>query len=220
MPVLNEGKALRRCLSALELTEGEELIVVDGGSSDATVSIAREFTEKALHSERGRAAQMNAGAEAASGDALLFLHADCVLSDGSFDVIRETLSDNCVSAGGFWLSIEHDSFKFRVLERGANLRSALTRLIYGDQGIFLRKETFERLGGFREMPLMEDIEISQRLKKLGRVAFVNPPIRTLPRRWLTEGPVYTTLRDWAIAIAYTIFKVRPEKLARHYEDVR
>lgn len=218
--MLNEEKDLRRCLSALSLTDGEELIVVDGGSTDATVSIAREFTDMVLTSSRGRAEQMNAGAHAATGDALLFLHADCVLPEGAFDVIHKTLSAREVSAGGFRLAIEHPGLAFRIIERGANLRSAITRLVYGDQGLFLRKETFERLGGFKEMPLMEDIEISQRLKRLGRIAFVNPPIRTLPRRWLKEGPLYTTLRDWAIAIAYTIFKVRPEKLAKHYGDVR
>jgi rSAM/selenodomain-associated transferase 2 len=173
-----------------------------------------------LTSKKGRAAQMNAGAEAATGDALLFLHADCVLPEDGFDVVRQTLSDRSVSGGGFRLSIEHPGLTFRVIERGANLRSAVTRLIYGDQGFFVRKETFDKLGGFMEMPLMEDIEISQRLKRMGRIAFVSPPVRTLPRRWQKEGPLYTTLRDWAIAIAYTIFRVRPEKLARHYEDVR
>lgn len=220
VPVLNEEKDLRRCLSALRLTGSEELVVVDGGSTDATASIAREFTDKVLHSERGRAKQMNAGAETATGDILLFLHADCVLPDEGFNIIRDTLADGRVAAGGFWLSIEHPGLRFRIIERGANLRSYVTRLIYGDQGIFLRKETFLKLGGFAEIPLMEDVELSQRLKRAGRIAFVSPPIKTLPRRWLKEGPVYTTLRDWKRAISYTVFKVSPEKFAKHYRDVR
>jgi rSAM/selenodomain-associated transferase 2 len=220
VPTLNEEKDLKRCLSALVLSANEELIVVDGGSADATVSISHEYTDKVISSKKGRGAQMNAGAEEAGGDILLFLHADCVLPPEGFNTIRETLQDSGVSAGGFRLSIEHPGLAFRIIERGANLRSGLTRLIYGDQGLFMKKETFFKLGGFKEIPLMEDVEISQRLKRAGKIAFVDPPIRTLPRRWLTEGPVYTTLRDWAIAMAYTVFKVRPEKLIKHYEDIR
>jgi len=195
--------------------------VVDGGSTDATVSIAREFTDKVITAKKGRGAQMNAGAEAASGDVLLFLHADCVLPPEGLTIVGETLRVNEVSAGGFYIGIEHPSFTFRVIEHLANLRSAVTRLIYGDQGLFIRKETFLKLGRFADIPLMEDIEISQRLKRAGRIKFVkSPPVMTLPRRWLAEGPVYTTLRDWAIAISYTIFKASPERLVKHYEDIR
>ena len=221
VPTLNEEKDLKRCLSALSLSDKEELIVVDGGSTDATVSIASEFTDKVITAKKGRGTQMNAGAEAASGDVLLFLHADCVLPPEGFTIIGKTLWVNEVSAGGFYIGIEHPSFTFRVIEYFANLRSAVTRLIYGDQGLFLRKETFLKLGGFKDIPLMEDIEISQRLKRAGRIKFVkSPPVMTLPRRWLAEGPVYTTLRDWAIALAYTVFNVRPERLVKHYEDIR
>ena len=164
---------------------------------------------------------MNTGAEAASGDILLFLHADCVLPPEGFTIARETLRVTEVSAGGFYIVIEHPSFTFRVIEHFANLRSAVTRLIYGDQVIFIRKKTFDSIGGFKNIPLMEDIEISQRLKRAGRIKFVkSPPVMTLPRRWLAEGPVYTTLRDWAIALAYTVLDVRPESLVKHYEDIR
>jgi rSAM/selenodomain-associated transferase 2 len=195
--------------------------VVDGGSTDATASIAREFTNKVITAKRGRGAQMNAGAEAASGDVLLFLHADCVLPPEGFTIVRETLGVNEVSAGAFYIGIEQPGTVFRVIEHFANLRSAVTRLIYGDQGIFIRKETFLKLGGFADIPLMEDIEISQRLKRAGKIKFVkSPPVMTLPRRWLAEGPVYTTLRDWAIALAYTVFNVRPEHLVKHYENIR
>ncbi len=220
VPVLNEEKDLGRCLSALMLSSDEELIVVDGGSVDATVSIAGEFTDKVISADRGRAAQMNAGAEAATGDILLFLHADCVLPSDGFGAMRAALSGENVAAGGFWLSIEHPGLKFRIIERGANLRSYLTRLIYGDQGIFLRRETFIELGGYAPIPLMEDIEISLRLKRKGKIAFVSPSVRTLPRRWLEEGALRTTLRDWKRAISYTIFKAPPKELARHYKDVR
>jgi rSAM/selenodomain-associated transferase 2 len=220
VPVLNEERDLRRCLSTLGLTGGEELIVADGGSADATVSIAGQFTGKVVSSRRGRAAQMNAGAEAASGDILLFLHADCVLPAGGFGAVRRALSDEGVVAGGFWLSIEHPALRFRIIERGANLRSYLTRLIYGDQGMFLRRETFRELGGYAPIPLMEDVEISQRLRRRGRITFVGPPVRTLPRRWLREGALRTTLRDWRRALSYTMFGASPEELARRYRDVR
>lgn len=204
----------------MNLSDSEDLIVVDGGSDDSTVSIAREYTGRVLSSGRGRAKQMNAGAEAAEGDILFFLHADCAMPEGGFDEMRNLLADRRISAGGFWLSIEHPGLAFRIIERGSNLRSAVTRLIYGDQGMFLRTATFRKIGGFAEIPLMEDIEISRRLKQEGKIAFANPPIRTLPRRWIEEGAFITTLRDWKRAISYTVFKASPEKLSRRYRDVR
>lgn len=220
VPVLNEEKTLRRTLSALPVTNREELIVVDGGSTDHTVSIAREFTDKVMVTRRGRAHQMNSGAERASGDILLFLHADCTLPEGGFGIIRQALGDSRVSAGAFDLSIEHPKLRFRIIEFGANLRSRLTAIPYGDQGLFLTKRVFSLLGGFADVPLMEDIEFSSRLKTMGKIVFVRPPIRTLPRRWLKEGAVYTTLRDWSIALSFSLFRVPPQRLLKHYRDIR
>ncbi len=220
MPVLNEAINLRNSLSQLKLSVNEELIIVDGGSSDETMSIASEFTDRVFQTETGRANVMNYGAGKAVGVVLLFLHADCVLPDNGFDIIRKTLNDNTVSAGAFYLSIDDHRFRFRIIEFGANLRSRASSLLYGDQGIFMKRSIFKRVGGYADIPLMEDIDISKKLFKVGKLALVNPPITASSRRWIEEGALYTTLRDWSIAFSYTFFSVSPVKLIKHYKDVR
>ncbi|UCE78566.1 MAG: TIGR04283 family arsenosugar biosynthesis glycosyltransferase [Nitrospiraceae bacterium] len=220
MPVLNEAKNLQHTLTSLKLTEQEELIVVDGNSSDDTVSLARRFTKNVFIAEKGRARQMNFGAEKAEGDILLFLHADCELPEHGFTLIRNILKNTGVAAGAFDLSIDHPAWRFRVIAFGANLRSRITGIPYGDQGIFMAKEVFMEVGGFAEIPLMEDVEISGRLKRIGKIIFVKPPIKTSPRRWLTEGAFSTTLRDWSNVLLYRFLKVDPERLARYYRDIR
>jgi rSAM/selenodomain-associated transferase 2 len=220
MPVYNEAKTLRRTLNRLQLSNREELIVVDGGSSDNTVSIASEFTDMVYETGTGRARVMNYGASQASGEILLFLHADCTLPKKAFSIIRETLGNDGVIAGSFDLAISHPGFRYRVIEAGANLRSRVTSITYGDQGIFLEKEVFHRIGGFADIPLMEDIDISRRLKKIGKIAFVRAPVQTSARRWIHEGVFYTTLRDWVIALSYSFFNASPEKLIKYYRDFR
>jgi rSAM/selenodomain-associated transferase 2 len=220
MPVYNEAKGLAATLDVLTLSLDEELIVVDGGSTDATVSIAQQYTEKTYTAKTGRASVMNYGAQHAEGNVLLFLHADCQLPGNAFQLIRDILKDRSIAAGAFHLAIEHEGWAYRLIEYMARLRSRCTGMLYGDQGMFLRKEVFDRIGGFADIPLMEDIEISQRLKKEGRVVFADASITASARRWIDEGVVFTTLRDWAIAFLYTFMKVSPEKLIRHYGDSR
>lgn len=220
VPVLNEEKVIPQSLSALKLTDDEELIVVDGGSDDMTVQVAHEFTDKVFVAKRGKGHQMNFGAERASGDVLLFLHIDCRLPDNGLEMIRDAILDNEVSAGAFDLSIEHPALRYRIIEKGANLRSRITSIPYGDQGMFVKREIFEHLGGFSDIPIMEDIEFSSRLNKIVRITFLRPPVKTSPRRWQKEGPVYTTVRDWALATLYGLFGVSPERLAKYYRDIR
>ncbi len=220
MPVFNEAKNLRNTLNQLQLSNNEELIIVDGGSTDETLSIAREFTDNVSVAITGRAHVMNEGAKMANGSILLFLHADCVLPDGAFTIIRKTLGNREVSAGAFDLRIDHSKFRFRVIEFVANLRSRTTSIPYGDQGIFLRKKDFENIGGFAEIPLMEDMEISARLKKAGKIVFVRPPVKASPRRWLNQGVLYTTLRDWTNTLSYSFLRASPENLKKYYKDIR
>lgn len=222
VPALNEEAAIEDTLLALrqEGFKEAEIIVVDGGSSDKTCEIAGGLADKVITSARGRGLQMNAGARAASGEILLFIHADCIVPAGAYGLIRLALADDKVSAGAFDLRIDHEGAWARVLEWTANRRSRLTGVPYGDQGLFTRKETFDNIGGFKEMPLMEDMEIAGRIKKAGSIVFLDERIFASPRRWVSEGVLRTTLRDWAIAIAYTVFKVSPERLARHYGDMR
>lgn len=220
MPVLNEAKTLGRTLGRLSLSDHEELVVVDGVSGDDTASIARGFTEKVFTARTGRASVMNFGAAQADGEILLFLHADCTLPDDAFSIIRKVLDDRGVAAGAFRLRIDHPKLRYRIIEAGTNLRARVTSLLYGDQGMFLRNEVFHRIGGFADIPLMEDIEISRRLMREGKIMIVRPAIVSSPRRWLDEGVIYTTVRDWSIAFLYSFMRVSPSWLIRYYRDVR
>lgn len=220
IPVLNEAKNLRNTLKNVHLSDSEELIVVDGGSTDATIAIAREFTDNVFTTRTGRATVMNFGAGRAQGDILLFLHADCILPESAFTLIREVLGNGNIAAGAFTLRIDDARTRFRIIETFANLRAGLTSYMYGDQGMFLRRETFKNIGGFADIPLMEDIEISMRLKKVGKIVFIRQPIKASSRRWTEEGVVYTTLRDWMNAFLYSFLKVSPGKLIKYYRNVR
>lgn len=216
MPVLNEEAVLNDRLSALPLSDEEELIVVDGGSSDLTIKIASAHTEKVLNGPRGRARQMNLGAKAATGDALLFLHADCRLSSDALDEIRKVLLNRNVVAGAFDIHIDSSNFKYRWISRSANCRSRLTGIAYGDQGIFLRKATFDAMGGYADIPLMEDLELCRRLKSLGKISFVDLPIYPSPRRFESQGALYTVIFDGMLAFSYAALGANPAWLARYY----
>jgi len=219
VPALNEEALIAETLGALALGDDDELIVVDGASSDATVSIASRFTHKVITAPRGRAFQMNAGAKAASRDILIFLHADCLLPDGGLDMVRSAFEVGA-SAAAFDIQIAHEGFSYRLIERAANLRSRITRLAYGDQAISIRRDLFDRMGGFSDIPLMEDVEFGLRLRRQCAVRFMRPAVRVSARRWAHEGPLYTTLRDWRLALSYLVLRTSPDKLISRYRDIR
>ncbi len=220
IPVYNEEDSIARTLGSLAPGEGDEIIVVDGGSTDRTVEIAREFTGMVFISKKGRARQMNFGAGRARGEILFFLHADCIPPENALSLIRESLGDETVVMGAFDIRYSSPYHCYRVVSSSANLRSRLTSIPYGDQGIFLRKGTFESLGGFADIPIMEDIELGRRAKRVGKIAFIDTPLTVSPRRFEKEGLLYGVLRDWMLAFSYSVLGTPPEKLVRHYRDVR
>ncbi|MBF0472632.1 MAG: TIGR04283 family arsenosugar biosynthesis glycosyltransferase, partial [Nitrospirae bacterium] len=171
IPVLNEEKILSKTLSSINL-QGNELIIVDGGSTDNTLEIAKKFTDKIIFSKKGRSTQLSAGAKAASHNILFFLHADCIPPQNTFDLIRKTLNIKGVSAGSFMFGIDLKGIPFRIIELAVFVRSLITRIPYGDQGLFMTKAAYQEIGGFNDLPIMEDIDIAQRLKKHGRIVFL------------------------------------------------
>lgn len=223
MPVLNEGKILHKTLSSIEINTNIELIIVDGGSSDNTLEIAREFTDIIIISNRGRGIQLSKGAQRASGDILFFLHADAIPPKNFYELIVGAIHGlplKNVIAGSFMLRIKSNGLAFRIIEAAVFIRSMLTSIPYGDQGLFMTKSVYQKIGGFNPYPLMEDIDIAKRLKKYGRIVFLRELMTVSPRRWLKEGIFYTTLRDWMIVVLYTIFNINPNRLIRRYKDVR
>ncbi|MFQ5796272.1 MAG: TIGR04283 family arsenosugar biosynthesis glycosyltransferase [Candidatus Bipolaricaulia bacterium] len=219
IPTLNEVQIIESALRDLMTRNGEfEVIVVDGGSRDGTVEIARRYA-RVLSSPAGRAIQMNRGAAAARGETLLFLHADCRLPANAFSAIETVLTQDGIVGGGFTVTFDEDHLKLKVIALGGRIRQRLTGVIYGDQGMFVRRDLFKWLGGFKEIPLMEDVVFSKRLKQVGRIAFLEEQIRTSGRRFLQEGAMKSIFRIFLFNLLYR-FKVHPKRLANHYGDVR
>ncbi len=219
VPVLDEERLLAETLRRARDGTHLELIVVDGGSTDATVAVARAQGARVLASEPGRARQMNAGAAAASGEALLFLHADTLLPRDFAATIAEALRDPRVIGGRFDVDLVPSSPLLRLVATLMNLRSRWSRIATGDQAIFVRRPVFERIGGFTVMPLMEDIEFSRRLKRTGRVACLRQRVETSSRRWHERGPLRTILLMWRLRFLYWA-GFAPERLRRSYVDQR
>lgn len=217
IPTLNEAAAIGDLLVALQPLRhrGHELIVVDGGSADGTAALASRFADAVLDAPRGRAIQMNAGAAAASGRVLLFLHADTWLPPLADALIQQAV-DSGRAWGRFDVRIEGRARVLRVVAALMNLRSRLTGIATGDQAIFVAREAFERVGGFPVQPLMEDIELSRRLKCLGRPACVRERVCTSGRRWEQRGVWRTIFLMWRIRWRYW----RGEPAARLAEAYR
>ncbi|HZG38491.1 MAG TPA: TIGR04283 family arsenosugar biosynthesis glycosyltransferase [Nodosilinea sp.] len=218
IPALNEAKNLPQVLQPLQTVAGVEVVVVDGGSADSTPAVAAAEGARVVLSTPGRARQMNQGAAVASGSILLFLHADTRLPDGFEQTIRETLAQPGVVAGAFRLAIDSPRRALRRVEWGVNLRSRLLQMPYGDQAIFLTTAVFDRLGGFPNLPMMEDFELVRRLRRVGRVAIAPAAVVTSDRRWRTLGILRTTLANQVMVAGY-LLGVDPHRLARWYRNL-
>ncbi len=216
MPVLDEAAEIEAALRALApfRARGAEVIVVDGGSSDATAEIARPFADKVLKSQRGRAAQMNAGAAAARGDVLLFLHADTRLPDDADHLIRDGLSRSRRAWGRFDVRFD-DGGWLRVVALMMNVRSRLTAICTGDQALFVTRAAFDGIGGFPPIPLMEDVAAATLLKRVSRPVCLHARVTVSGRRWRQHGVWRTILLMWRLRLAY-YFGIDPSRLAKQY----
>lgn len=217
IPVLNEADHIADLLADLQglRRRGVELIVVDGGSEDATLARARGMADHLLSSPPGRARQMNAGAAVAQGEVLLFLHADTRLPAAASDLIREALAGEDRQWGRFDVRLSGRHVLFRLIERSMNWRSGLTGMVTGDQALFVLRETFRQVGGFPDIPLMEDIAISRKLRKRSRPVCLSVPVVTSSRRWEQAGILRTVFLMWALRLAY-FMGVSPRRLAAIY----
>ena len=221
MPVLNEEAVLEYHLSNLvrQISHSNcELLIVDGGSTDRTIEIAQRFGN-VISSRRGRAAQMNSGAGIAKGEVLLFLHADTLLPDDAFRVIEHALKAHEVVGGAFRICFNCDKWPYQLVAFTTNLRSRIYKIFTGDQAYFVRSVSFRAIGGFPDQPLMEDLEIITRLRKIGSVVLLPQYVTTSARRHERNGLVRSVLFMWYLRTLYTL-GTSPTKLQRMYIDVR
>lgn len=218
VPALNEAGCIRELLRQLQAlrAQGHEVIVVDGGSCDATVALAQPLVDQLLPAPAGRALQMNIGAQAARGRVLWFVHADTRVPEKAAPVIIESVA-HAAGWGRFDVRLSGDRLLLRLVERMMNWRSRFTGIATGDQGIFVTRELFERVGGFTAMPLMEDIDLSRRLKREQRPLCLRDTLTSSSRRWEQKGIVRTIALMWVLRLAYFL-GVPPARLAMHYDQ--
>ena len=219
VPVLNEEKSIAATLQALAHLQPYETIFVDGGSQDRTAEIAAECGVKVIPSERGRARQMNRGARQASGEVLLFLHADTRLPPTAFSDIAGAMGDPRNVGGRFDIELDGKHWLLPLVGRLISYRSRLSKVATGDQALFVRRAVFQRMGGFADIPLMEDIAFCRRLKGLGEVACLRSRVVTSARRWEVDGVWRTIFRMWTLKLLY-LTGVSPARLKQFYADTR
>ena len=219
VPTLNEELVLEKTLTQIRQLSPHEVIVSDGGSSDDTCHIAKKFSHCIIIGSAGRARQMNAAAEEATGDLLLFLHADNRLEPESYRKMLESMVGSKWIGGAFTLCIESDKWSMNLITLLANIRSRYFGLAYGDQGFFVRKEVFKNMEGFSLLPICEDLDFYRRLRKKGSVILLKEKAHTSPRRWIREGVIFTTARNIFIAILFGMgFPART--LTKWYQTIR
>ena len=221
MPVLNEEASLETYLRLLAhpcASHDYELLIVDGGSTDATVTIAERYG-RVLHAPRGRARQMNVGAEAAQGDVLLFLHADTQLPHDAFHAIKRALQSPHIVGGAFRLCFDCTDWLYRLVAFSTNMRSRLTTVFTGDQAYFMRAESFRAIGGYPDIALMEDLEIIKKLKTIGNVVLLPHYVITSARRHEKLGLLRSVLFMWYLRTLYSL-GVSPTQLQQMYLDIR
>lgn len=194
---------------------GHEIIVVDGGSREPIPASQRELLDHFVETGRGRAAQMNDGARLASGDVLLFLHVDTRIPPDGCQLLCSAMRDHSEAWGRFDVRLSGDRWVFRIIEHAISTRSHVTGIVSGDQGLFVRRSVFEQLGGYAPIPLMEDIEISKRLRRISWPVRIRDPVVTSSRRWEDKGVFSTILLMWWLRLLF-FCGASPEKLVKIY----
>ncbi len=214
-PVLNEELLVTSFLGDLSTAHNCEHIFVDGGSTDTTRQLIRQYPVTLLSAAPGRGGQQNAGAEEAKHDTLLFLHCDTRLPENFQHHIQQTLAQPGTVAGAFSLTIDHSRMAYRLIEQAVNLRSRWLSLPYGDQALFMRKKIFLQAGGFPDQPILEEIPLLRRLRRLGRIGLVPASVTTSARRWQQLGIFRTTLINQLMLIGM-LANISPRRLAKLY----
>lgn len=217
VPVLDEATQLAERLRAA-LSQADELVVSDGGSTDGSREIAASLGARVVSGSPGRGPQLNRGAAATRSEVLLFLHADTSLPPGAVDEVRRAVEEGAAS-GAFLVRFDRRGVVYRFGERIVDLRTRWTRCPLGDQAQFVRRDVFERLGGFREWPILEDLELARRLRRVGPIAILESRVTTAARRFAQRGPLRTVAINWLI---WSLFAcgVSPHRLDRFYRKVR
>ena len=219
IPVLNEADTVAWTLTQLRQAGECQSIVIDGGSEDETMSIARLHADVVLSAPRGRARQMNAGSHVAEGEALLFLHADTALPQGFPHMLAAVLDNRAVIGGRFDVRLDAAGWSFRMIETMMNLRSRVTKISTGDQAIFVRREVFHEIGGYPDIALMEDVEFSRKLKRAGEIACLRERVTTSARRWQRDGVMRTIVKMWMLRLCH-FWGVSPTRLRAYYANTR
>tara|TARA_A100001037_G_scaffold187394_1_gene167815 strand:- start:803 stop:1477 length:675 start_codon:yes stop_codon:yes gene_type:complete len=219
VPILNEASNIKTCIEKLKKLKGEkEIIFVDGGSKDNPKKIIGN-NAKIFFETTGRGKQMNKGAFVSEGEILLFLHCDTTLPPEALQEIEIAFKDNEIIGGGFLHSFDTNNFFCRMISLSANIRTFTSHIFFGDQAIFIRKSIFDKMDGYRDLPLFEDWNFSSRMKKHGKIKIIKNRISTSSRRIKSWGKIKTLYIWWGLSLLYLV-GFSEEKLSKFYEDIR